>query len=73
LVTRHRLQALAIARAARLTALAERELNNPQAGATDITSLDNCASRARRDMAALLDAHRTPERLPTLASKPLKY
>jgi hypothetical protein len=60
----NRLQALAIARAARLSAVAEQALTNPQATANDITRLDNCASRARRDMAALLDASRT-EREPT--------
>ena len=61
-----RLQALAIDRAARLTALSEAALASG-ASATDITRLDNCASRARRDMDAMLEANSPEHQHPSLA------
>jgi hypothetical protein len=48
------LEAAAIERAARLTALAEHALVDPNVSINDRVRLDGCAAKARRDMAAVL-------------------
>ncbi len=54
------LQAAAIDRAARLTALAEQAAADPQSTSNDVVRLDGQAARARRDMAAELGAKSEP-------------
>ena len=44
-------------RAARLTAIAEAATCKPDISANDIVRLDNAASRARADMAAVISAN----------------
>jgi hypothetical protein len=48
------LEAAAIERAARLTALAEQALVDPNVSINDRVRLDGCAAKARRDMQALI-------------------
>jgi hypothetical protein len=50
------LEAHAIQRAAILTAKAEVAAADPHISPTDCVKLDNCAARARRDLAAILQA-----------------
>ena len=48
------LQAAAMERAARLTALAEQALLDPNVTINDRVRLDGCAAKARREMAAVI-------------------
>ena len=57
------LEAAAIQRAAKLTAIAEFALSNPGVSLTDKVRLDNCAAKARTAMATALAKAR--DRVPT--------
>jgi hypothetical protein len=54
---------LAIARAARLTAIAEAAALNPETSANDVVRLDGCAAKSRRDMEAALRSTKPAKQL----------
>jgi hypothetical protein len=60
------LQSAAILRAARLTALSEQAALSPETSANDLVRLDGAAYRARRDMAAILNAANREKDRPSL-------